>query len=99
MRGRRKTPRKKSSAGGQTASTPRSVLDEQLAGLARELGHARAGTIEGVHQLRVAARRMRTALAVFADRLPERAVVALERDLRALGHAVGTVRDLDVLAA
>jgi len=77
----------------------RTVLDAQLVGLARELGHARSGTVEGVHQLRVAARRMRTALALFADRLPTRAAASLEREVRDLGRRVGTVRDIDVLAA
>lgn len=95
MGGRRDVPR----ANASEAAIARDVMGAQLAILARELGHARSGTIEGVHQLRVAARRMRTALALFAERVPKRVATALERDLRGLGRSVGTVRDLDVLAA
>jgi CHAD domain-containing protein len=44
-------------------------------------------------------RRLRAALALFAAALPRRTADGLERELQALGHTVGAVRDLDVLAA
>ena len=69
-----------------------------LAALERELHAARAGKVEGVHQLRIAIRRLRTALGLFESALPRRTAQALERELATLGRAVGPVRDLDVLA-
>jgi CHAD domain-containing protein len=98
MGGRRDATRAKASD-EPAVPAARTVLDAQVAGLARELGHARSGTVEGVHQLRVAARRVRTALTLFADRLPTHAAASLEREVRDLGRRVGTVRDIDVLAA
>src|SRR5262245_65749316 len=76
----------------------RALLAAQHGDFARELQAARAGKVEGVHQLRVATRRLRATLALFADALPARAREALERDLAEIGRAVGPVRDLDVLA-
>jgi CHAD domain-containing protein len=52
---------------------------------------------EGVHQARVASRRLRSHLATFGDVLREGPTVRLVRDLRWLGRALGVVRDLDVL--
>lgn len=58
---------------------------------------ARLGVeIEGVHQMRVATRRLRAALTVFRDLFAAARVAALERDLRWLGDTLGEVRDLDV---
>lgn len=53
---------------------------------------------EGVHQLRVGARRLRSALGFFAPVLPPRARAALRDELRWLAGALGPARDLDVLA-
>jgi CHAD domain-containing protein len=53
--------------------------------------------IEGVHQARVAARRLRSHLSTFADVLRQAPTVRLSKDLRWLGRALGSVRDLDVL--
>jgi CHAD domain-containing protein len=49
-----------------------------------------------LHDMRVATRRLRTALLVFAIAIPEEAREALGRDLRWIGRALGSVRDLDV---
>lgn len=54
---------------------------------------------EAVHQLRVATRRARAALAVFADALPAKAVRRGRKTLRKLRRAAGAVRNLDVLLA
>jgi triphosphatase len=51
---------------------------------------------EYVHDMRVASRRLRTALDVFADVLPEGAREAFAEDLRWVGRALGRVRDTDV---
>lgn len=51
--------------------------------------------IEGVHQMRVATRRLRAALDTFRDILPT-PLVKQRRGLRSLGRALGEARDLDV---
>ena len=63
-----------------------------------ELPRARAGTDpEGVHQARVATRRLRSDLRTFAPMLDEEWRVAARADLKVLADALGAVRDLDVL--
>ena len=51
--------------------------------------------IEGIHQMRVATRRLRAALDTFRDILPP-ALAQQRRDLRWLGRSLGEARDLDV---
>ena len=51
---------------------------------------------EELHDMRVATRRLRAALRLYAGYLPKRAQ-RFERDLRHVGDALGEVRDLDVL--
>ncbi len=53
--------------------------------------------IEYVHQLRVATRRARAALQIFADVLPKREARWMKNTLRGLRQAAGDARDLDVL--
>jgi len=52
--------------------------------------------IEYVHDMRVASRRLRMALSVFADAVPDEARNRFADDLRFVGRALGRVRDLDV---
>lgn len=60
---------------------------------------ARAGVDpEGVHQMRVQARRLRTILRMFRDVLPRRVADDLRRRLAALGAKLGAERDADVLS-
>lgn len=54
---------------------------------------------EGVHQLRVGLRRLRSAFALFRDLLPEEPVRELQSELRWLGRELGPARDLDVFLA
>ncbi len=54
---------------------------------------------EGVHQLRVGVRRLRSALSFFAPVLPDRQRIALNESLLWLGRALGPARDLDVFAS
>ena len=63
---------------------------EQLPGVRRDID------TEFVHQARVATRRMRSALRLFHDALPETTALYLEEELRWLGGMFGAVRDLDV---
>jgi len=51
---------------------------------------------EGVHQMRVATRKIREAFRLFRDFLPPRSLAALNREFRWLACALGNVRDLDV---
>jgi CHAD domain-containing protein len=53
---------------------------------------------EAIHQTRVAARRMRAALRCFADFLPKD-IAGIDAELKWAFHALGNVRDLDVLIA
>jgi triphosphatase len=57
---------------------------------------ASAGDVEGVHQLRVAIRRLRAALLLFRPLLPPEPVSRLREQLRDLGRLVGAARDWDV---
>ncbi len=52
--------------------------------------------IEGVHQLRVAVRRMRSALNLFRDAVPREASDPWNKELRWIGGQLGLARDLDV---
>ena len=52
---------------------------------------------EAVHQARVATRRLRSDLRTFADVLDTAWSDPLRDELRTIGHALGDVRDLDVL--
>lgn len=53
---------------------------------------------DAVHDMRVATRRMRAAISLFREHLPERAQ-AIREDLRWIAGALGAVRDLDVQSA
>lgn len=53
--------------------------------------------IEGVHQMRVGLRRMKSLLAIFGKLLPERELARLKRQVDWLNDELGTARDLDVL--
>jgi len=53
--------------------------------------------VEDVHRLRVAIRRLRTALAVFRECLPARRLASMRRELRRLQRHLGIVRDWDIL--
>src|SRR5256885_16469029 len=79
------------------AAAARAVLRYHLRAFASAEPSARAGEIEPVHQLRVATRRLRAALRLFAPLLPARFAAAAHRDLAWLARAIGAVRDLDVL--
>lgn len=56
----------------------------------------RRRNIEDIHDLRVASRRVRTSLGIFADSLPAKKTKIWMRDIKAITKAYGQVRDLDV---
>jgi CHAD domain-containing protein len=60
---------------------------------------ARLGDPEGVHQMRVAARRLRSDLRTFAPLVSPAWAGSLTEELRWAARALGDVRDLDVLRA
>ena len=72
-----------------------------LFGLEQMLVHERVAKvgedIEGVHKMRVATRRMRSAFDVFGDYLDADYYAGVRRQLRQTAHTLGAVRDLDVL--
>jgi len=63
--------------------------------LANEPGVRLGEDPEDLHDMRVATRRLRATLKLYADALPKRAG-RYERDLRYVANALGEVRDLDV---
>jgi inorganic triphosphatase YgiF len=52
---------------------------------------------EGVHQCRVALRRLRSLFKIYEPVLRQRRIVALDAEVRWLGSVLGSARDLDVL--
>ena len=65
-------------------------FQEQLPGVRRDID------TEFVHQARVGTRRMRSALRLFQDAVPDNTGAYLAGELKWLGGMFGTVRDLDV---
>jgi CHAD domain-containing protein len=63
--------------------------------MAREPGTLRGEDVEQLHRMRVAHRRLRTALGSFAPVLPPD-LVAADDELQWIGRSLGEVRDLDV---
>lgn len=52
---------------------------------------------EGIHDMRVASRRLRAAIELFRDVFPQRRLRPLLRQVKDLADALGEVRDLDVM--
>jgi CHAD domain-containing protein len=67
--------------------------------LAESDGAAAGEDPEAVHDMRVAMRRLRSALRVFGDCYPRKALRRLSKRTRRLGRRLGTVRDADVQLA
>lgn len=64
--------------------------------IARNEAAVRAGMPEGIHQMRVAVRRLRAILAAFGRMLPADQRRSVSKELRWLGDALGPARNLDV---
>jgi CHAD domain-containing protein len=83
---------------GPVAKVIRDALDASVQRLLTADPIARAGTDpEGVHQARVATRRLRCDLRTFAPLLDPDWVTSLRDELRWLGGEVGAAREADVL--
>jgi len=77
------------------------ALDEQVRRFARAIGRARRSEVTGVHQARVASRRIREMLPLVGGpptgpTSDERRVRRTRRDVRRIAGALGAVRELDV---
>jgi CHAD domain-containing protein len=86
------------SADDTAGAAARAVVAFHLRTFMREEAGARAGEVEPVHQLRVATRRLRATLRLFAPVLPAGTLALIGTDLAWLGREIGGVRDLDVFA-
>lgn len=75
------------------------LLKERVARLNRQLPKALGGDEEALHQLRVAARRLRVALPLLAQRPEGKRVRRARRLLRGVTRGGGASRDLDVITA
>ncbi len=84
----------------RSRSVPRvaALITRRHEALREHVGPARAGKVDGVHQARVASRRLREVVPVLGEGLETVAVGPLRKDLRALTRALGPVRELDVAA-
>lgn len=84
-------------SGSSAGEVVLSYLDTQAARLAALGPAVRRDEADAVHQMRVAARRLRAALQSFTGVLPRPATQHLRDELRWLGQVLGTARDLEVL--
>ena len=83
---------------GSAAAAFRAVALDCIAHYqANEHGALHSDAPEFIHQMRVALRRLRSALRVFAPALPTAAAGTLATHLRALAGELGELRDRDVL--
>lgn len=74
----------------------RRIIATTLATLLANQPAAEAGAVEGVHQIRVAIRRLRAALVLFRPLLEPHAEARFTGELRRLGRVFGEARDWDV---
>ena len=72
------------------------LLERRARALKRQLANAVVGKDTGVHQARVASRRLREALPVLTEGLHHTKAGKANRKIRRLTQALGTVRELDV---
>jgi hypothetical protein len=72
-------------------------LTEQVSRLKQEDLRLRVGDAEGVHQMRIAARRLRSALATYRDVLAPGSAEGLRSELQWLGGVLAPARDAQVM--
>jgi CHAD domain-containing protein len=75
----------------------RAAIAQGVEALKQMQAGAVAGEVESLHQLRVATRRLRAAIELFAGILHGSRVRVYKRDLPWLGQAAGMVRECDVI--
>ncbi len=79
------------------AAAVRAVFDLGLAMLDRNLPGAVEGEAEAIHQVRVAARRLRARIDLFRPAIHGARARSLHNDLQWLGRSAGAVREFDVI--
>ncbi len=84
-------------APGSAAAAVAAYLAEQVTAIVEADPHVRRDQAEAVHALRVASRRLRSALHTFRPVLQDGALADLEDELAWLASVLGEVRDRDVL--
>ncbi len=93
------TPAGVSASGGMPS--PREVVGERIAEQSQRIIRldpaVRRDSPDAVHQMRVAARRLRSALATYRPMLRKKETEPLREELRHLGRVLGDARDLEVL--
>lgn len=82
-----------------TSAVLTEALATQLTRCSRELSRARLGVVRGVHQARVASRRLREGLGALDGALPSDVRRRLLKMLRELSRTLGAVRECDVTLA
>ncbi|MFG1947849.1 CHAD domain-containing protein [Nonomuraea sp. NPDC048826] len=82
---------------GTAGHTVMAYLAGQVTALLSQDPRARREEEDAVHQMRVAARRLRSALKAFKPVVKDTA--AIQEELRWLGNVLGAVRDLEVIRA
>lgn len=85
------------SRGASTEAVLTAYLLEHLGRLKQEDLRLRAGDSEGVHQMRIAARRLRSALATYRDTLQPGVTDGIRAELKWLGGALAEARDAEVM--
>jgi len=74
-----------------------SMLLKNLMAMRAEIdGVHKANDIEAIHRMRVASRRLRTAITLFADYLPARKLRIWQKQLKNTTRSLGAARDTDV---
>lgn len=94
-----RAPRKKLSREDSTEALLTAYLVMHLDRLQQEDLRLRAGDSEGVHQMRIATRRLRSALATYRDTLQAGVTDGLRAELKWLGGALAEARDAEVMRA
>jgi triphosphatase len=79
-----------------TAQAFKLIVSSALRHLLANVGPADRADIEGVHQIRIAVRRLRAALALFEPHLPPSTSSGFNDELRRLSAIFGRARDWDV---
>jgi triphosphatase len=82
--------------GASVRDALRTIVGEILSHLLSNKSAALAGDAEGIHQVRVAIRRLRSALRLFGPRLEYHAAAAFQSKLQRVGRIIGAARDWDV---
>ena len=90
-------PSKKQLARGSAGQLLSAHLTEQTARLNEHDAGVRAGQPESVHRLRIAARRLRSALSTFRPILDRTLTDPVQEELRWLGQSLAPARDAQVL--